>query len=107
MYTKYELRAEAVLLIIAGFDTTTASFVSLFWYLVRSPRCYQKLVDELQRTFPGAEDVVYGPKLLGCTYLRACIDEGMRLVPPGPVNLPGRSLLAVSRSWTTITPRGL
>ena len=93
MYTKDELRAEAILLIIAGFNTTTASLVSLFWYLVRAPRCYQKLVDELQRTFPAAEEVVYGPKLLGCTYLRACIDEGMRLVPPGPCE-PPREVLA-------------
>ncbi|KAH8772513.1 putative cytochrome 67 [Diaporthe sp. PMI_573] len=88
MYTKDELRAESILLIIAGFNTTTASLVSLFWYLVRAPRGYQKLVDELQRTFPAAEDVVYGPKLLGCTYLRECIDEGMRLVPPGPCEPP-------------------
>lgn len=87
-YTEDELRAEATLLIIAGSDTTTASLASIFWYLVRAPRCYQKLVDELQRTFKTAEDVVYGPKLLGCTYLRACIDEGMRLVPPGPCEPP-------------------
>lgn len=86
-YTEDELRAEASLLIIAGSDTTTASLASIFWYLVRAPRCYQKLVDELQRTF-NTQDVVYGPKLIGCTYLRACIDEGMRLVPPGPCEPP-------------------
>jgi cytochrome P450 len=50
-YTEDELRAEASLLIIAGSDTTTASLAGIFWYLVRAPRCYQKLVDELQSTF--------------------------------------------------------
>lgn len=74
-YTEDELRAEASLLVIAGSDTTAASLASIFWCLIRAPRCYQKLVDELQRTFKIVEDVVYGPKLMGCTYLRACIDE--------------------------------
>ncbi|RYP20590.1 hypothetical protein DL767_009415 [Monosporascus sp. MG133] len=92
-YTGDELRAEASLLIIAGSDTTTASLASIFWYLTRAPRCYQKLVNELQGTFKTAEDVIYGPKLMGCTYLRACIDEGMRLVPPGPCE-PPREVLA-------------
>ncbi|KAI1853022.1 hypothetical protein JX265_012778 [Neoarthrinium moseri] len=92
-YTEDELRAEALLLIIAGSDTTTASLASIFWYLVRAPRSYQKLVNELQRTFRTAEDATYGPKLTFCTYLRACIDEGMRLVPPGPCE-PPREILA-------------
>lgn len=87
-YTEDELRAEALLLIIAGSDTTTASLASIFWYLVRAPRCCEKLVDELQSAFKSADDVVYGPKLMNCTYLRACIDEGMRLIPPGPCEPP-------------------
>ncbi|KAG8156500.1 hypothetical protein KVR01_013604 [Diaporthe batatas] len=81
-YTQDELRAEAMLFIIAGSDTTTASLASIFWYLVRAPR-----------TFNTATDVIHSPKLMGCTYLRACIDEGMRLVPPGPCE-PPREVLA-------------
>ncbi|KAI1267643.1 benzoate 4-monooxygenase cytochrome P450 [Xylariaceae sp. FL1019] len=78
-YTEEDLRAEATLLIIAGSDTTTASLASAF--------C------ELQETFKTPDDVIYGPKLMGCTYLRACIDEAMRLVPPGPCE-PPREVLA-------------
>jgi len=92
-YAEEELRAEASLLVIAGSDTTSASLGSIFWYLMRAPRCYQKLVDELERTFTSAADVVYGSKLMSCTYLRACIDEGMRFVPPGPCE-PPREVLA-------------
>lgn len=87
-YTEDELRAEATLFIIAGSDTVTAALASFFWYLVRAPRYYQKLVDELQATFKSAEDVDYGPQLAGCIYLRAYIDESMRLVPPGPCEPP-------------------
>lgn len=92
-YTEDELRAEASLLIIAGSDTTTASLSSIFWYLVRAPRCYDKLMTELQNTFKTAEDVLYGPKLMRCEYLRACIDEAMRLVQPGPCE-PPREILS-------------
>lgn len=92
-YTEDELRAEANLLIIAGSDTTTASLAGISWYLVRSPHCYKKLVAELDNTFKSADEVVYGPKLMNCTYLRAVIDEGMRLVPPGPCE-PPREVLA-------------
>ncbi|KAH9902238.1 benzoate 4-monooxygenase cytochrome P450 [Xylariomycetidae sp. FL2044] len=87
-YTEVELRAEALLLIIAGSDTTTTILSGILWYLTRYPRCYQKLVDELQGTFETPEDAVHGPKLVGCKYLRACIDETMRLVPPGPSESP-------------------
>lgn len=50
-------------------------------------RC-QKLVEELRAAFESADNIVYGPTLSSCTYLRACIDEGMRLTPAGPCELP-------------------
>ncbi|KAI1849145.1 hypothetical protein JX266_005106 [Neoarthrinium moseri] len=105
-YTEDELRAEALLLIIAGSDTTTASLASIFWYLVRAPRSYQKLVNELQRTFRTAEDATYGPKLTFCTYLRACIDEGMRLVPPGPCEPPREILSGGLKIMNNHYPKG-
>jgi cytochrome P450 len=105
-YTKDELRAEARLLIVAGSDTTTASLASIFWYLTRAPRCYQKLINELQRTFNTAKDAAYGPKLVGCTYLRACIDEGMRLVPPGPCEPPREVLNGGITVMNNYYPRG-
>lgn len=105
-YTEDELRAEASLLIIAGSDTTTASLASIFWYLIRAPRCYQKLVNELQGTFKIAEDVIYGPTLMGCTYLRTCIDEGMRLVPPGPCEPPREVLAGGLQVMNDYYPKG-
>lgn len=38
-------------------------------------------------TFESANDIVYGSKLSSCVYLRACIDEGMRLTHSGPCEL--------------------
>ncbi|KAH7411539.1 benzoate 4-monooxygenase cytochrome P450 [Phaeosphaeria sp. MPI-PUGE-AT-0046c] len=84
-----DLLAEANLLIMAGSDTTSITISSLFFYLTHNQRAYLKLVKEIRDVFPEVEDIVYGPKLLkDCKYLRACIDETLRLSPAGPSELP-------------------
>lgn len=87
-YNEGDLRAESSLLIIAGSDTTAVALSGIFFYLTGDPRRCQKLADEILATFDSAEDIVHGPKLLGCKYLRACVDEAMRLTPSGPCELP-------------------
>ncbi|PFH55371.1 hypothetical protein XA68_18475 [Ophiocordyceps unilateralis] len=87
-YNEDELRAECSVLITAGSGTTAVSLSGVFFYLTGDRRRYQKLVDEILTTFATADDIVYGPKLLGCRYLRACVDEGMRLTPAGASEHP-------------------
>lgn len=87
-FTEGELRAESSLFIVAGSDTVATSLIGVFFYITGDSRRYQKLVNEILTTFKSADEIVYGPKLLGCKYLRACLDEGMRLTPPGPCELP-------------------
>lgn len=87
-YEEIDLRAEANLLIIAGSDTTAISLSGIFYYLTGSPRHLQKLTDEVRTTFSSVDDIVPGPKLMNFTYLRACIDEGMRMTPTGPCESP-------------------
>ncbi|KAI1853895.1 hypothetical protein JX265_012580 [Neoarthrinium moseri] len=86
-YKETDIRAEANLLIIAGSDTTAISLTGIIFYLTGNPRPYEKLVKEIRTTFASVEDIVHGPKLLGCQYLKACIDEGMRLTPVVPSEL--------------------
>ncbi|ETS80426.1 hypothetical protein PFICI_07955 [Pestalotiopsis fici W106-1] len=87
-YDEQDLRGEANLLIIAGSDTTAISLSGIFFYLTGDIHRYQKLVDEIRSTFTSVDEIVHGPKLLSCGYLKACIDEGMRLTPSGPSELP-------------------
>lgn len=87
-YNELDLKSESSLMIIAGSDTTSISMSGVFFCLTLDPVRCQKLVDEIRTTFAAAEDIVYGPTLLGCKYLRACIDEGMRFAPSGPCDLP-------------------
>ncbi|KAI1881132.1 hypothetical protein JX265_001372 [Neoarthrinium moseri] len=81
---KKELWFEANFLIIAGSDTTAAATSSTFFYLSSNPECYQKLASEVRSTFAEGGDIKGGPQLASCRYLRACIDEAMRMSPPAP-----------------------
>ena len=86
-YTDQELLAEANLLIIAGSDTTSIQLSGFFFYITHYERCYNKVAAEIRSTFTSPDEILQGPMLASCTYLRACIDEAMRLTPPGPSEL--------------------
>lgn len=87
-YSLEELLAETHLLIIAGRDTTATTISALFFYICRDPRVYNKLTREIRTTFTSAEEIRPGPALTSSTYLRACIDEALRMAPPGPSEFP-------------------
>jgi cytochrome P450 len=55
---------------------------------VRNVIALAKATQEVRSKFSAKEDVRPGPDLTSCTYLRACIDEAMRLCPPIPAILP-------------------
>ena len=86
-YTREELFEESNLLVLAGSDTTSIVLAAIFFYLTRYPNVYAKLTKEIRETFASAEEIQAGPKLVACRYLRACIDETMRLTPPIPADL--------------------
>lgn len=105
-YSEDELRAESSLFIVAGSDTTAISLSGLFFYLTGHPEKYEKLVKEIRTTFSSVEDIIHGPKLLGCEYLRACIDESIRLTPSGPSELPREVLSGGIRIMGEYYPAG-
>ena len=87
-YSSDELYAEAHMFIIAGSDTTAAVLSALFFYLARNPRAYSRLTAELRAKFHSANDIRWGPALNSCSYFRACLNEAMRMSPPGPSEFP-------------------
>ncbi|KAK4120542.1 cytochrome P450-like protein [Parathielavia appendiculata] len=88
-----ELWGESNLLIIAGSDTTSTAMAATLFYLVRHPEALAKATAEIRAKFALLEDIHNGPALNSCTYLRACIDEAMRLSPSVGGLLP-REVLA-------------
>ncbi|KAI1406722.1 cytochrome P450 [Hypoxylon fuscum] len=78
-----DLWMEAIFFIVAGGDTTATGMAAALFYLARHRHCYNKLAEEIRSAFQsGAE--IGGPKLAACSYLRACIDETLRMSPPLP-----------------------
>ncbi|KAI5923348.1 cytochrome P450 [Camillea tinctor] len=82
-----EIWSEAMVFFPAGAFSTAAGTCALFFYLSRNPKCYQRLVDEIRSTFSNNSEIQAGPKLASCKYLRACIDEALRIAPPVPGTL--------------------
>ncbi|KAF2273428.1 cytochrome P450 [Westerdykella ornata] len=79
--------SEAAFLVPAGGDTTATALAATLHYLSHSPSAYTRLAREIRTTFTSASDIRLGPKLASCSYLRAVIDESMRLTPPTPTTL--------------------
>ncbi|KAI1277110.1 cytochrome P450 [Xylaria sp. FL0933] len=60
---------------------------ALFFYLSRNPECYRSLANEARSTFSRADKIRSGPQLSNYKYLRACIDEPLRISPPSLASL--------------------
>ncbi|KAH7308442.1 cytochrome P450 [Stachybotrys elegans] len=78
-----EFGSEAVFFILAGGTTTAATMSAMLFYLTQNPVVHKKLTEEIRNTFESGRDIHAGPKLSSCRYLRACIDETLRMSPPG------------------------
>jgi cytochrome P450 len=91
-YSDGELHAEANMLIVGGTDTTSVTLAAIMFYITRNAIPYRKLIHETRSKFSSPEEIIHGPELTSCEYLRACIDESMRLSPSGPSELPRQIL---------------
>ncbi|OCK77277.1 cytochrome P450 [Lepidopterella palustris CBS 459.81] len=93
-----ELSTETATFVVAGSDTTATTLAAVTHYLTHSPSSYRRVCDEIRQNFPDSTSISIGPQLNSCQFLRACIDESLRLSPPGG-SAPWRE---VDRGGTTI-----
>lgn len=77
-----DLWSEASFFVMAGGMTVSTLMSAIFFYLARHQEVYARLAAEIRTTFPSGKDIASGPKLSSCKYLRAVIDETMRVAPP-------------------------
>ncbi|KAL4968726.1 cytochrome P450 [Aspergillus stella-maris] len=69
-------------------DTANAALTATLYFLTHHPRILSRLTTQIRNAFPTLEAIAPGARLSSLTYLRACIDESMRLCPPVPIVLP-------------------
>ncbi|KAK4235457.1 isotrichodermin C-15 hydroxylase [Achaetomium macrosporum] len=87
VYSQNELLGEATLLMMAGSDTSSTTINTALFYLANHPRVLKKLEKELLKSFPKLADI-HPNTAESCKYLRACLDEAMRLCPSMPSSIP-------------------
>ncbi|KAI1272216.1 benzoate 4-monooxygenase cytochrome P450 [Xylaria sp. FL0933] len=84
--TASEIWTEGIFFLPAAGDTTSTTLSALFHYLAQNLECQRKLALEIRSAFTSGADIG-GPRLAGCQYLRACINESLRMSPPVPGTL--------------------
>ncbi|CAN3375045.1 hypothetical protein DIURU_005153 [Diutina rugosa] len=84
------LRDQALNILLAGRDTTAGLLSFLFHELARYPKVFAKLRDEVVSVFGEGEDAhvddITFESLKQCEYLKAVINETLRLYPSVPSN---------------------
>ncbi len=80
--TYAEITANSVLIVGGGAETTSSCMSGLWLHLLKTPRVYDKLREEVRKTFPTNEDIT----IKACAdlpYLKATVDEALRIFPIG------------------------
>ena len=91
--TEEQLIAEAGALLVAGSDTVATALTATFFYCLHYPPTLSRLQDEIRSVFAEVDEIRNSERLDSCRYLRARINDTMRLYPPVGAILP-RELLA-------------
>lgn len=91
LYSSLDLRADSSLLIAAGSDAIRLTIAATIFYWLKNPSVYETAASEIL-SVPSPEEIT-DAQLSSLHYLRACIDESMRLSPPKAGSLP-REVLA-------------
>lgn len=86
-----EIVAEVNIMMNAGHDTTAISLRNALFFLLKNPTCMKKLREELDEAMDDDEVVAPYSKVKHLPYLRACIDESLRMLPPVIFGLPRRT----------------
>ncbi|KAL2010319.1 hypothetical protein VTN00DRAFT_6126 [Thermoascus crustaceus] len=84
---KDEMTAHASTLVIAGGETMATFLAAITFYLLKGPKAYNKLREEIRSHFKSYDDIcaVSAQQL---PYLQAVIKEGLRIYPPGSQGFP-------------------
>lgn len=83
-----EICAEVSIMMNAGSTTTAIAMANVLYLLLKNPTCMARLREEIDHALD--EDDVVAPyeKVKYLPYLRACLDESMRVWPPTSHGLP-------------------
>lgn len=82
-----EVVSECNIMMNAGSVTTAIAIANVIFQLIKNPHCMDKLREELDSVLEEDEVIADYDKIKHLPYLRACLDESLRIYPPTPHNL--------------------
>ena len=77
-----EIVAEITVMLNAGSTTTAIAMTNVMYQMLKNPECMKKLRQEIEETLDEDEEVAPYEKVKYLPYLRACLDESLRMFPP-------------------------
>ncbi|KAB5513263.1 cytochrome P450 [Coniochaeta sp. 2T2.1] len=80
-----EVIVNAALFIVAGSETTASSLAALTNFLLRDPKRFEKVKNEIRTKFASEDEITIAATLEGLPYMNACLEEGLRMFPPAPI----------------------
>lgn len=86
-----EMVAETAVILDAGSATTAIALNNVIYWLLRNPGCLARLQEEVDNALEAGDVVAPYAKVKNLPYLRACLDESLRITPPFSYNLPRRT----------------
>lgn len=86
-----EIVAEVSIMMNAGSDTTALAMVNVMYHLIKNPAVMRTLRAEIDGVLAADEVVAPYQKVKYLPYLRAVLDESLRLTPPTSFGLPRRT----------------
>lgn len=87
--TNLEIKNNSGILIVAGSETTATLLSGATYYLMRNPRVWNKLKDEVRGAFVAEDEINISSTAPGkLPYLHAVLEESLRRYPPVPTRLP-------------------
>lgn len=85
--TTDEMQAHASVMVLAGSETIATSLSAITYYLCRNPEVYKKLTTEIREAFSNYDDIK-GQPTEKLSYLKAVIEEELRIFPAVPFGMP-------------------
>ncbi|KAJ0122747.1 isotrichodermin c-15 hydroxylase [Diaporthe amygdali] len=85
--SREELYADAQIMIMAGSETSATLLAVAVYHLLRNPGALARLQSEIRGAFAGEEAELAFAAVSKLPYLRAVIDESLRIHPPLPAGI--------------------
>lgn len=87
-FTEKDMVSNALVILLAGSETTASLLTGLTYYLLKTPRALKLAADEVRQAFASEAAITIASISSKCPYLLACLEEGLRLYPPAPSAFP-------------------